>query len=55
MAGGLDSHPRANLSYPYAVEYRGALYVGYSNNGGRTGMNINSAELAVIPVAGLLG
>lgn len=50
MAGGLDSHPRANLSYPYAVEYRGGLYVGYSNNGGRTGMNINSAELAVIPV-----
>ena len=55
MAGGLDSHPRANLSYPYAVEHRGALYVGYSNNGGRTGMNINSAELAVIPLASLLG
>lgn len=48
-----DSHPRANLSYPYAVEHRGHLYVGYSNSGGRTGMNINSAELAGIPVASL--
>lgn len=48
-----DSHPRASLSYPYAVEHAGHLYVGYSNNGGRPGMNINSAELAVIPVAAL--
>ncbi|MBK7931807.1 MAG: exo-alpha-sialidase [Bryobacterales bacterium] len=51
MAGGAwDSHARANLAYPYAVEREGLLYVGYSNNGGRTGMNINSAEMAVIPV-----
>ncbi len=48
-----DSHPRASLSYPYAVEYRGNLYTGYSNNGGRVGMNINSAELAVLPVTSL--
>lgn len=48
-----DSHPRASLSYPYAIEHDGRLYVGYSNNGGRTGMNINSAELAVIPIAAL--
>ncbi|MBM3737136.1 MAG: exo-alpha-sialidase [Acidobacteria bacterium] len=48
-----DSHPRANLAYPYAVEHQDHLYAGYSNNGGRKGMNINSAELAVIPVAAL--
>jgi len=48
-----DSHLRANLSYPYAMGHRGHLYVGYSNNGGRTGMNINSAELAVIPLDSL--
>lgn len=50
---GLDSHVKASLSYPYAVEHAGHLYVGYSNNGGRPGMNINSAELAVIPVESL--
>lgn len=44
---------RGNLAYPYAVEHRGYLYAGYSDNGGRAGMNINSAELAVIPVASL--
>lgn len=46
-----DSHAQARLSYPYAVEHNGSLYVGYSNNGGRKGMNINSAELAIIPIA----
>jgi hypothetical protein len=44
-----DSDPRANLSYPYAIEHDGALYVGFSNTGGRGG-NDNSAELAVIPI-----
>ena len=48
-----DSHPQARLSYPYAIEHDGFLYVGYSNSGGRPGMNINSAELAVIPIAEL--
>jgi hypothetical protein len=52
-SGPGESHPRAALSYPYAVEHEGHLYVGYSNNGGRTGMNLNSAELAVVPVASL--
>ena len=47
-----DSHERASLSYPCAVEHDGRLYVGYSNGGGRGGNN-NSAELAVIPVAQL--
>jgi hypothetical protein len=31
----------------------GKLYVGYSNNGGRRG-NLNSAELAVIPIESLM-
>ena len=44
-----ESDPGAALSYPYAIEYQGKLYVGYSNNGERHGNN-NSAELAVIPV-----
>ena len=48
-----DSHPEARLSYPYAIEYNEFLYVGYSNSGGRQGMNLNSAELAVIPIAEL--
>ncbi len=30
-----ESHPGARLSYPYAVEYKRHLYVGYSNNAGR--------------------
>ncbi len=48
-----DSHAEARLSYPYAVEHDGSLYVGYSNNGGRGRGNINSAELAVIDVSEL--
>jgi len=47
-----ESDPGAALSYPYAIEYQGKLYVGYSNNGERHGNN-NSAELAVIPVESL--
>jgi len=47
-----ESNPGAALSYPYAVEHQGKLYVGYSNNGERKG-NHNSAELAVIPVGTL--
>ena len=47
-----ESHPKASLAYPYAVEHDGKLYVAYSNGGGRGG-NRNSAELAVIPVASL--
>lgn len=51
-----ESHPQAALSYPYAIEHAGKLYVGYSNNGGNAGRigrgkelwNNNSAELAVI-------
>ncbi len=47
--GAGESNPRASLSYPCATEHEGKLYVGYSNNGGRKG-NLNSAEMAVIPV-----
>jgi len=47
-----DSSPRVIMSYPYAVEHDGKLYVGYSNSGGRRG-NHNSAELAIIPIAEL--
>ena len=47
-----ESHPSARLSYPYAVEHQGHLYVGYSNSAGRRGNN-NSAELAVIPLQSL--
>jgi hypothetical protein len=47
-----ESHPRASLCYPYAVEHQGHLYVIFSNDGGRGG-NRNSAELAVIPIAQL--
>jgi hypothetical protein len=47
-----DSDPRGFLSYPYAVEHEGKLYVGFSNMGGRTG-NDNSAELAIIPLEAL--
>ncbi len=50
FAGGQgESHPNARLSYPYATEHVGKLYIGYSNSGDRGG-NHNSAELAVIPV-----
>jgi len=47
-----ESHPKAALSYPYAAEHAGKLYVGYSNSGGRGG-NQNSAELAVISITSL--
>ena len=47
-----ESHERASLSYPCAIEHEGKLYVGYSNSGGRGG-NHNSAELAVIPISAL--
>jgi hypothetical protein len=61
-AGPGESHPNAALAYPYAVEYAGNLYVGYSNSGGGVGRvgegrqlwNSNSIELAVIPVDSLL-
>ncbi len=53
-----ESHPKSALSYPYAIEHEGKLYVGYSNSGGGVGRvgtgrelwNNNSAELAVIPI-----
>lgn len=54
-----ESHPDARLGYPHACEYKGKLYVGYSNNGGKIGRppgegrelyNNNSAELAIIPI-----
>lgn len=56
-----ESNPRCALSYPYAVEHGGGLYVGYSNSGGGVGRvgegrqlwNNNSAELAVIPLGAL--
>jgi hypothetical protein len=59
--GSVESHPQAQLSYPYAIEHDDHLYVGYSNSGGSEGRvgegrqlwNNNSAELAVIPVAAL--
>ena len=44
-----ESNPKSSLSYPCATEHDGKLYVGYSNNGGRKG-NLNSAEMAVIPI-----
>jgi hypothetical protein len=44
-----ESAETLNLAYPCAVEHDGKLYVGYSNNGGRRG-NLNSAELAIIPI-----
>ncbi len=56
-----ESHARASLAYPYAVEHEGKLYVGYSNSGGGVGRvganrelwNNNSAEMAVIPLDAL--
>jgi hypothetical protein len=58
-----ESHANGRLSYPYAIEHEGKLYVGYSNDGGnvgRTGQgrelwNNNSAELAVIPISSMHG
>jgi len=44
-----ESAENLSLAYPYAAEHDGSLYVGYSNNGGRRG-NLNSAELAIIPI-----
>jgi hypothetical protein len=57
----VESHPNCSLSYPYAVEHDGRLYIAYSNNGGGAGRvgegrelwNNNSAELAVIPIGSL--
>lgn len=59
--GPCESNPRASLSYPYAIEYEGMLYVGYSNDGGGIGrigegrelLNNNSAELSIIPIKNL--
>ena len=56
-----ESNKGAALSYPYAVEHAGKLYVGYSNSGdkttrvgtGRELWNNNSAELAIIPLENL--
>jgi hypothetical protein len=47
-----ESAQLLSLAYPCAVEHGGRLYVGFSNNGGRRG-NLNSAELAIIPVSTL--
>jgi hypothetical protein len=47
-----ESHPNCRLSYPYAAEHEGKLYVIYSNDGARGG-NRNSAELAIIPTEAL--
>ena len=47
-----ESHEKAALAYPYAIEHDGRLFVAYSNSGGRGG-NRNSAELAVIPLSSL--
>ena len=47
-----ESVEGAALAYPYAVEHDGYLYVVYSNDGGRH-HNLNSAEMAVIPLASL--
>jgi len=60
-SGPGESHKSAALSYPYAVEHDGRLYVGYSNSGGGVGRvgegrqlwNNNSAELAVITLDNL--
>ena len=56
-----ESHEKASLAYPYAIEHAGHLYVGYSNSGGGVGRvgtgrelwNNNSAEMAVIPISSL--
>jgi hypothetical protein len=57
-----ESHGKAALAYPCAIEHKGKLYVGYSNSGGGVGRegkgrelwNNNSAELAIIPVEKLM-
>ena len=48
-----ESAAQLSLAYPYAVEYEGELYIGYSNNGGRRA-NLNSAELAVVSIRELI-
>jgi hypothetical protein len=61
VGGPGESHPKVSLSYPYAIEHDGNLYVGYSNSGGGIGRigtgrelwNNNSAEMAVIPLSRL--
>ncbi len=45
----LESANPVRLSYPYAIEHNGKLYIGYSNDGGR-GHNQNSAEMAIVPI-----
>ena len=60
-SGPGESHPKAGLAYPCALELGGFLYVGFSNSGGGIGRagtgrelwNNNSAELAVIPLEAL--
>ena len=47
--GSGESADHLSLSYPCAIEHEGKLFVGFSNNGGRKG-NLNSAELAIIPI-----
>ena len=49
----VESHPEAALSYPQVVDYEEHRYVAYSNSGGRRGANLNSIELAVVPLADL--
>ena len=41
------SHPKADFSYPYAVEHEGHLYIGYTHK------SHAANELAVVPVASL--
>jgi hypothetical protein len=48
-----ESVEGAALAYPYAVEHDEYLYLVYSNDGGR-GRNLNSAEMAIIPIASLV-
>jgi hypothetical protein len=48
-SGPGESNPKASLGYPCATEHEGKLYIGFSNSGGRAG-NLNSAEMAVIPI-----
>lgn len=50
--GAGESAEHLSLSYPCAIEHEGKLYVGFSNNGGRKG-NLNSAELAIVPITSL--
>ncbi|QDV22736.1 exo-alpha-sialidase [Aureliella helgolandensis] len=47
-----ESADQLSLAYPCAIEHDGQLFVGYSNNGGRRA-NLNSAEMAIIPIASL--